>query len=483
MNARDRVVRLYTRHFGTGPSGVSEVAGDGSTRRYFRLPHPDGGTLIGGFGPDRRENRAFFSFSAALRGAGLPVPEILADNRREGTWLEEDLGDRTLFDVLSEGRREGPGSFPGDVLALYRRVASLLPRFQVEGARAINFRAAYPRRAFDRQSMLWDLNYFKYHFLKLAHVPFDEARLERDFGKLVRFLLEAEREYFMYRDFQSRNIMIRDGEPWFIDYQGGRRGALQYDLASLLYDAKADLPPVVRSEILEEYLETLEETIPVDRPSFLRHYRGFVLIRIMQAMGAYGYRGFFERKPRFLQSVPYAAGNIAGLLEEGLPIPLPELESVFSHIVDRWARPLTRAEGTSALTVHVTSFSFRHGYPQDLTSHGGGYVFDCRSVTNPGRRSEFAELTGLDEPVAHFLAAQPEAEGFLEAVLRLVDGHVGSYRKRGFASLSVGFGCTGGQHRSVYFAESLARHLKEEHPEIEVVVTHRERGAWPGGAP
>jgi aminoglycoside/choline kinase family phosphotransferase len=481
VNARDRVVRLYERHFGVRPTHVSQVAADGSARRYYRLPTPESGTVIGGYGPDRGENRAFLSFSATLHEAGLPVPRILAENRRQGTWLEDDLGDTTLFDLLAETRGPDPEEpFPQEVLAVYRRVVDLLPRFQVEGGRKLNFRVAYPRRAFDRQSMLWDLNYFKYHFLKLAHVAFDEARLERDFGKLVRFLLEAPRDHFMYRDFQSRNIMVVEGEPWFIDYQGGRRGALQYDLASLLYDAKADLPPEVRTELLECYLNTLEGMASVSREMFLEHYSGFVLIRVMQALGAYGYRGFFERKPRFLQSVPFAARNLDALLDEGLPLPLPEIETTLSRIVERWAGPASSDQEASGLSLRVASFSYRNGYPEDPSSHGGGYVFDCRGIPNPGRLPEFADQTGLDDAVVKFLKSRPETEAFWNGVRRLVEAHIDAYRQRGFSSLSIGFGCTGGQHRSVYFAERLADHVRDIYPDVNVILRHRERRGWPG---
>ena len=480
-NPGDRVAALYERHYGVRPAHVAEIPGDGSARRYFRLPAPDGGTVIGGYGPDRLENRAFFSFTASFHEAGLPVPEIVATSRRQGTWLGEDLGDRTLFHLLSDARQVATAeTFPPDVHEIYRRVVELLPRFQIEGGRLIDFRHAHPRRAFDRQSMLWDLNYFKYHFLKLARVSFDEARLERDFGKLVRFLLEARRDHFMYRDFQSRNIMIRSGEPWFIDYQGGRRGALQYDLASLLYDAKADLPPAVRADLLDAYLRALGGLASVDREEFLAHYRGFVLIRIMQALGAYGYRGFYERKPRFLQSVPFAARNLASLLEDGLPVSVPEIESALARIAERWGGAGSRiAAPTVGLSVRVVSFSYRGGYPEDRAGHGGGYVFDCRGLENPGRLAEFAHLTGQDEPVVGFLEARRETEAFWQSSRRLVEEHVEVYHRRGLQSLSVSFGCTGGQHRSVYFAERLAAYLQDRYPDVQVVLEHRDRLSWP----
>jgi hypothetical protein len=340
---------------------------------------------------------------------------------------------------------------------------------------------AYPRAAFDRQSILWDLNYFKYHFLKLAHVDFNEARLEKDFRRLTTFLLAADTRHFLYRDFQSRNVMLRDGEPWFIDYQGGRRGALQYDVASLLYDPKAGIPEALRERLLEHYLDVLQEHLPrVDRERFRQHFRGYVLVRIMQAMGAYGYRGFFERKPRFLQSVPGAIRNIERLLETGfVALELPELRTVFERICNNAALRKSQPKPLPGLTLYVGSFSYKGGYPDDSGGHGGGFVFDCRAVHNPGRYPEYAPLCGCDEPVSEFLATLPETVEFWENVRDLVERQVGVYLTRGFQSLSVYFGCTGGQHRSVYFAEKLAAHLRTYYPSVNVVLTHREEGKWP----
>src|SRR5690606_37774905 len=272
------------------------------------------------------------------------------------------------------------------------------PRFQVVGGRVIDYSVAYPRAAFDRQSILWDLNYFKYHFLKLAQIPFNEARLERDFKRFTSFLLKADRNHFLYRDFQSRNIMLREGEPWFIDYQGGRKGALQYDIASLLYDAKAALPKEVRQQLLEHYLQALGSFLPVDRERFLEFFRGYVLVRIMQAMGAYGYRGFFERKIRFLQSVPPAIDNLESILAgEWLPIEVPELRAVLERICEAGSLRERPARQKPGLTVHIGSFAFKHGYPQDVGGHGGGFVFDLRALHNPGRYAEYTELSGLDD--------------------------------------------------------------------------------------
>jgi len=474
---RHAIVALFTHTFGAAPHSVERIAGDGSQRTYWRLTGGPHGTVVGAHGPEADENRAFLAFSAALRGAGLPVPAIFAADEHLGIWLSEDLGDTTLFAALSAAREGGSGAFPASALASYEKVVEVLPRFQALGAEVIDFSLAYPRPAFDEQSMLWDLNYFKYHFLKLAHVPFREQPLEDDFRRLVRHLLAADTGYFLYRDFQSRNILLRDGEPWFVDYQGGRRGAAQYDLASLLYDAKADLPDEVRSHLLDRYLDAFERHAGGDRERFLEHYPGYVLIRIMQAMGAYGYRGFFERKPRFLESVPYAARNVAGLLAKGLPIELPEIEHAFRHIVEEWAeRPVAAAP--RGLTVHVASFSYRDGVPSDDSGHGGGFAFDCRSLANPGRRAELSGRIGTDPAIARFLEALPETDAFWQHVTGLVEAHVANFRERQFTDFSVAFGCTGGQHRSVYFAERLGRWLRERHPDVGVEVRHTAQARW-----
>src|SRR5262245_21996864 len=307
---QDAARRLFARRFGAWPASASPVAANGSTRTMLRLVGPRGERAIAVHGPDPEENRAFLSFSRAFASIGLPVPEVFGEDETAGVYLVSDLGDTTLFRALTEARAASPDDFPAALVPAYRRVLEVLPRFQVEGGRAIDWSVAHPRAAFDRPSMLWDLNYFKYHFVKLAHVRFHEDRLERDFERLVAFLLEADATHFLYRDFQSRNVMLVSGEPWFIDYQGGRRGALAYDVASLLYDAKAALPDALRDALLEHYLGALSEHLEVDRERFLVHYRGFVVVRILQAMGAYGYRGFYERKAHFLKSVPNAVANL-----------------------------------------------------------------------------------------------------------------------------------------------------------------------------
>ena len=370
------------------------------------------------------------------------------------------------------GRRLRP-----EVVELYRRAVEMLPRFQVEAGRDLNYKLCYPRASFDRQSIAWDLNYFKYYFLRLAKVPFHEEALEKDFSRLTRFLLGAEREYFLYRDFQSRNIMVREGRVCFLDYQGGRRGALQYDIASLLFDAKGDLPPELRGQLLEHYLNALAGYIKLDRAAFLHHYYAYVYVRIMQALGAYGFRGYYERKPHFLESVPYALRNVGWLLQNvELPVKLPALMAAFAAMTERAEEPV-KADVGPPLTVVVSSFSFHRGPVTDESGHGGGFVFDARGLPNPGREERFKRLSGKDAAVAEYLQQQPGVQQFLESAMSLVDASVREYRRRGFAHLMVSFGCTGGQHRSVFLAEQAARRLGGRDG-VRVVLRHREEENW-----
>ena len=470
---KERLIALAEERFGRRPDVILDLAADGSQRQYFRLVWDPERTAVGAIGPDHDENRAFLSFAKAFRGIGLPVPEIYAEDQTAGLWLEEDLGDTSLFQALSAARvAHGEEGFPGEIEHLYRRVLSVLPRFQVDGHRVVDYRLAYPRKAFDRQSIRWDLNYFKYHFLKLAHVPFNEQRLEDDFARLTTHLLQADADFFLYRDFQSRNVMIRAGEPWFVDFQGGRKGAPHYDVASLLYDAKASVPPAVRAALLEHYLDALGEHVAVDRARFREQLTSFVLVRLMQAMGAYGYRGFFERKRRFLESVPNAARNLDHLLGAGLPIAVPELEGVFRSIVERWTRSAPDVAAESGLVVLVRSFSYRDGYPADEEGHGGGFVFDCRALPNPHYVPELRDLTGEEQPVADFLERSPEVQEFWGNVSGIVEAAVERYVDRSFTSLTVSFGCTGGRHRSVFLAAKLASHLKSRYPHVAVRLVH-----------
>ncbi|MGE5112340.1 MAG: phosphotransferase [Acidobacteriaceae bacterium] len=466
----DVLKQLFERHYHSPAERVQPLQGQlgGSGRRIIRLAN-DQVSAIGILGDVREENVAFLEFSKHFRKHGLPVPEIYERDLDRGAYLEEDLGNITLFEFLAQNRN-GEEIAPQAVEA-YRKVVAILPRFQVEAGRDLNYKFCYPRSSFDRQSISWDLNYFKYYFLRLAGIPFSEQALEDDFSRLTKFLLTAGRDYFLYRDYQSRNVMLREGEPYFLDYQGGRKGALQYDIASLLYDAKADLPPELRQQLLDYYLDVLSGFTKVDRESFVPLYYGFVYVRILQALGAYGFRGFYERKAHFLQSVPYALKNIRWLLHNvKLPIELPTLMDAFRAMLGS-EKLLGLASEANTLTVRVYSFSFHQGLPKDDSGNGGGFVFDARSIPNPGREERFKELTGKDAPVIDYLNQLESVHQYLAHVMSLVDATVATYQRRGFKHLMVSFGCTGGQHRSVFFAEQLAKHLQNRNG-VDVVVRH-----------
>jgi aminoglycoside/choline kinase family phosphotransferase len=429
---------------------------------------------IGAFNRDREENRAFLELSRHFRGRGLRVPEIYLDDLDRNVYLQEDLGDTTLFDYLLEQR--GEGTFPDELKQVYREVLDRLQEFQVAGSEGLDFGVCYPRSEFDRQSMQWDLSYFKYYFLKLADIPFSEQKLEDDFNTLIGYLLEQETGYFLYRDFQSRNILLREGQSWFIDYQGGRKGALQYDVASLLFDSKAALPPKVREELLEYYIRGLEKYPGVNPSAFREAFYPYVLIRIMQAMGAYGFRGFYEKKTHFLRSIPYALEDLRWILGNViLPVRLPALLKTFERLVSspRLKRFRDKDGLSSTLTVSINSFSYMRGIPDDPSGHGGGYVFDCRVITNPVKQEALRELTGRDPAVIEFLEKQEDVREFVSSTITLVDMSVDKYELRGFNHLMVSFGCTGGRHRSVYCAEKLAAHLRESQ-NVRVNLWHRE---------
>ncbi len=468
----DLLEKLFEQHFRKPALQVKALQGElgGSGRRIFRLSNGDV-SAIGILYDVREENTAFVEFSRHFRKHGLPVPEIYGEDLNHGAYLEEDFGDTTLFEFLSKNRT-GEKIAP-QVVEAYRTAVALLPRFQIEAGRDLDYSVCYPRGSFDRQSINWDLNYFKYYFLRLAGIPFSEQALEDDFDSLTNFLLSADCNYFLYRDFQSRNIMLRNGEPFFLDYQGGRKGALQYDVASLLYDAKADLPPELRQQLLDLYLEKLAGFIDVDREAFLHHYYAYVYVRILQALGAYGFRGFYERKTHFLQSVPYALKNLRWLLHNvKLPIALPTLMEAFNSMLASEKLQGLASEAEN-LRVRIMSFSFHRGMPKDESGHGGGFVFDGRSLPNPGREEQFKALTGKDAAVIDYLNRQENVHQFMASVMSLVDASVNEYQRRGFKSLMVSFGCTGGQHRSVFLAEQLARRLHGRNG-VDVVVRHRE---------
>ncbi len=470
----DKLEALCAKHFGAYPTHIVKLPLSGSSREYFKIDVADQ-TVIGTHGYETRENKAFISFANSLNDAQLPVPKVIEVADDFQCYLQTYIEGDTLFDIL-EKHRLNDGSPDNSTIELYKKVIAQLPKFQVFGAKHIDFSKCYPRERFDYQSIMWDLNYFKYYFLKTTHTVFDEQLLENDFITLCNYLCTAPSDYFMYRDFQSRNIIITpDGEPYFVDFQGGRYGALQYDIASLLYDGKAAIPPEVRIELLDCYIKELKKYIDIDEKKFREMFAAFAYVRIMQACGSYGYRGFLENKPHFLNSIPPAMRNLAYLLENHpFPIKVPYLEK-YLRAISQNEELLNYSAAKNTLTVAITSFSYRKGIPYDPTGNGGGFVFDCRAIHNPGRYLKYVELTGKDAAVEEFFAKRPEMAEFVQLTQRIVEMSVKKYLLRGFQNLSVMFGCTGGQHRSVFCAERMAEFLRKNYPQVIVKLTHREQ--------
>lgn len=490
--------QMFSRWAGEPCTQCLTVAAGASPRHYYRLQGPTR-RCIGTVAADLRENEAFFALTQHLRDRHLPVPELYAIHPDRRHYLQQDLGDDTLYSILYDKKRQG-GGFDAQMLQLYRQALADLAAIQQAG-RNFDFSHAYPRSDFDRRAILWDLNYFKYNFLKLAHIDFDEERLEDDLQHLADLLLAADCSYLLYRDFNPRNIMVVQPQMlpatshqlptlYYIDYQGARRGAAQYDVASLLYSAKSDLPQAIRDELLRHYLD-VRGFAGDERQRWVEQYHLYALVRILQTLGAYGYRGLFERKDYFLQSVPLGISNLRQILQQTtVKGRFPEIEKVVGS--GKWTTGNGESGPASAhlphstlhspldqLTVTVQSFSFKQGLPQDPSGNGGGHIFDCRALPNPGRYQEYKAYTGRDLPVVQFLDAQPEMARFLDHAMAIVDQSVDKYIERNFTHLMVSFGCTGGQHRSVYCAERLARKLKDNHPDIRVHLLHREQSSIP----
>ena len=463
----EQIKNLYRTYTGHEAEEVTELPSSGSNRRYFRLHGPQ--TLIGVSGTSIEENRAFIYMADHFRQKGLPVPEVYAQSDDQSFYLQEDLGDTLLFDAIEKGRKSSV--FDESEKTLLRQTITKLPEIQFMGSDGFDFSYCYPQEEFNQRSILWDLNYFKYCFLKATGMEFQENRLEDDFLKMSDVLLRNQSATFMYRDFQSRNVMIRDGRPWFIDFQGGRKGPVYYDVASFLWQAKAKYPEDLRQELLLDYIEALRKYMPVDEKYFLSQLRHFVLFRILQVLGAYGFRGYFEKKPHFIQSVPFAIENLRQLLKQDYP-EYPYLCGLLRELTElkQFSDDLQRR----TLEVKIVSFAYKKGIPNDPTGNGGGFVFDCRAINNPGKYERYNHFTGLDEPVIRFLEEDGEITVFLEHVYDLVDASVKRYLDRGFTNLMVCFGCTGGQHRSVYSAQHLAEHLHQKFG-VKVSLTHREQ--------
>ena len=467
----ENICTAYYNWTGKKTENITLLPASGSSRLYFRVSEGLV-NIIGAYNDNVLENNAFIGFTEHFRKQGLAVPEIYCYLPDKHIYLMQDLGDITLFNYLS--RLKEKDDSVDQILVLYKNVIDHLVRFQLYGGAGLDYSLSYPRMAFDQQSVLWDLNYFKYYFLKLAGISFNEQKLENDFLTFASLLMEADSSWFLYRDFQSRNIMLQGNEIYFIDYQGGRKGALQYDLASLLYDAKADIPVKAREILLGYYLERISAEIQLDKQEFLKYYYSYVLIRILQAMGSYGYRGYFERKLHFLASIPYAIKNLSFLLENHFPdSPMPELKRILVSLTESDKLLSLGYTPSDKLKLTINSFAYKNGIPEDHSGHGGGFVFDCRFLHNPGREEEFRKLTGNDKAVVAYLESQYEVNNFFNEIAGIMDMAVRNYLERGFTHLMVSFGCTGGQHRSVYMANKLAGYIQQKF-DVEVNLNHRE---------
>lgn len=458
---------LFESYSGRAAKDCVELTSSGSNRRYFRLT---GGNLsiVGVIGTNRAENNAFVSISRHFIEKGIRVPRVLAVSEDGMRYIQEDLGDDMLYNMVAQGRDSGV--YSSYERALLVKTIEQLPKIQFRGGEGMDWKVCFPEPAFNERMVMFDLNYFKYCFLKATGLDFDEVRLQEDFERLRDDLMGDMGETFMYRDFQARNVMVKDGEPYFIDFQGGRRGPVYYDVASFVWQARSRFPEDLRNELVEAYLRALRGYTQVDEEEFHTRLRLFVLFRTIQVLGAYGFRGFFEKKPHFLASVPYALSNLRKLLKTPFS-DYPYLNEVLTKLTT--LRQLNDVAEDKRLKVSITSFAYKKGIPVDPTGNGGGYVFDCRSINNPGKYEHYRQFTGLDAEVIKFIQDDGEADKFLQHVYELVDPHVKRFIERKFTNLQVCFGCTGGQHRSVYCAEHLAEHLSAKY-DIKVTVTHRE---------
>lgn len=492
----EKLLELYTTLRGTRPRSIEALPKAGSNRHYVRLTDNDGESLIGVISDNIEENQCFVYLSRHFAGRGLPVPHVLAVSRDGVRYLQTDLGRTSLYNALEHGRQTG-GDYNAEEKRLIEKTIRLLPHLQIEGAEGLDTERLLTPRIFDTRAAMMDLNYFRYCFLRTRDLPCDEERLEDDFMKMAADLASPRglpltkegkiRPSFLFRDFQARNVMLTDGSPRFIDFQGGQSGPLQYDIASFLWQASARYPQTLREEMIAAYIDELHNLCDFDEEGLREGLRLFVFFRILQVLGAYGLRGYFERKPYFLHSIPLAIQNLRRSLIEGASASYPYLEEVLYQLVNlpqfstkTSTAPCAEnkdvpAKESGELTVRIFSFSYKKGIPEDCSGNGGGYVFDCRSTHNPGRYEPYRKLTGRDEPVIRFLEEDGEILAFLDHVFALADTHVKRYMERGFTDLMFAFGCTGGQHRSVYSAERLARHLHDKFG-IEVKLTHREQG-------
>ena len=504
-----RLISLYKNLYAAEPASVEPITGSGSPRQYYRMSDHQGRSVIGTIGTSLEENRAFIGLTRHFEECGLPVPHLLAVSPDQMAYLQADLGSTSLYQAVSQGRESGDYS-PAEQ-QLLRQTIAFLPRFQILGARGLDTSLCYPTPRMDSMSIMFDLNYFKYCFLKLLPaIDFNEISLQHDLERLTADILALTADgepTLILRDFQARNVMLTDGQPYLIDYQGCRLGPVEYDLASFLWQASARYPAELRNQLIDTYVEASSELHPTDGTLLRQRLRLMVLFRLLQVLGAYGFRGLHERKAYFLHSIPPAIANLRELLATGAADSYPYLEQVLNSIINsqlstaKQSRELAFAVGeaganfaskfeseaatinyqlstppSSPLTVTIYSFSYKKGIPTDPSGNGGGYVFDCRSTHNPGRYEPYKQLTGLDREVIDFLESDGEILQFLSHVYPLAEHHTETYIRRGFTSLMFSFGCTGGQHRSVYSAQHLAEHLRRLYPQIKIHLIHREQG-------
>ena len=464
----ERISQLFKQAMGHEPQSVNLLAGAGSNRKYFRIDGSSGESFIGVIGTNKEENSAFISLSNIFIQHGLPVPKVIATSADGMAYLQEDLGDISLYSRIAEGRTNG-GKYSEEEIGIIAKAIRLLPSFQflpvVHPEAQSIFDHCYPQCEMDKTSIFFDLNYFKYCFLKLKEIEFNEYKLQHDFEALADALLEENESTFLYRDFQSRNVMLKDGEPYFIDFQGGRKGPIYYDVASFLWQSSANFSDELRDRLIDEYLKALQPYRPIAKEAFMPRLHLFILFRLLQVLGAYGYRGLWEKKEYFINSIPLAVSNLKHELSLGTCDAYPYLKEVCEAIISSTRTPLT---------VRIFSFAFKNGIPVDESGNGGGYVFDCRSTNNPGRYAAYKPLTGLDQPVIDFLEADGEILTFLSHVYEIVDFHVNRFIERGFTNLQICFGCTGGRHRSVYSAQHTAQHIHQKFG-VKVILCHREQ--------
>jgi len=451
-----------------------QLKGEGSNRQYFRLLSPSH-SLIGVKGEDKAENATFIALARHFEKKGLPTPKVFSMSEDGMYYIQEDLGDVSLLQYIQGGISSS--SVNEQEKEMLIKTISLLPKIQFEGADGLDFSICYPQAEFDKRTIFWDLNYFKYSFLKATGIVFSELELEKDFERMSEMLLQTDTQTFLYRDFQSRNVMIHNNEPHFIDFQGGRKGPIFYDVASFLWQSKARFSAELREELLQVYLQSVRKYIDIEEAFFKNKLQQFVLFRTLQVLGAYGFRGLFERKAYFLESIPYALQNLSVLLEKGFP-EYPYLSEILRQLTQLPVfkkKEAVVSNPVSPLKIRVYSFSYKKGIPADESGNGGGYVFDCRAIHNPGKYQEYKALTGLDEPVIRFLEQDGEILSFLDNVYKLADSHIKRYMERGFSDLMFSFGCTGGQHRSVYSAQRTAEHIARKFG-VGVQLIHREQG-------